>query len=124
VAEAGRRYQEALCPLTAANGPDRSQQGQGAAYAEGLLAVRDAIANDRSDGAAVGFVRAVSALLQSGLRRGWVEYNAIHGGTEGLHKGELRAWTEAEASLAIHTGQRRGDLIKLTCSQYDGTRSG
>lgn len=100
-----------------------------------LLEVRDAIATERGDGAATGFIRAVSALLTWARDRGIVEHNPILGGTKGLERGSLRAWTAQEAEtamerlpeplrrvvvLARYTAQRRGDLCAMRWSQYDG----
>jgi integrase len=100
-----------------------------------LLTLRDKIADTKGAGAAMGFVRAVSALFAWAVRREWLEYNAAEGCTEGLPRGHLRAWTAAEADtaqrdlpeplrrvvvLARYTGQRRGDLCALRWSDYDG----
>lgn len=101
-----------------------------------LLAIRDAIAASRGDGAATGFVRAASALLAWARDRGWIEYNPLQGGARGLAHGHLPAWTKEEAAtaidrlpehlrrvvvLALHTGQRRGDLCAMTWAAYKGS---
>jgi integrase len=100
-----------------------------------LLTARDQIADTKGAGAAMGFVRAVSALFAWGVRREWLETNVAIGCTEGLPRGHLRAWTRAEADaaqqalpeplrrvvvLARYTAQRRGDLCALRWSDYDG----
>lgn len=100
-----------------------------------LLEIRDSLALARGDGAATGFIRAVSALLTWARERGIVEHNPILGGTKGLERGSLRAWTAEEAEtamerlpeplrrvvvLALFTAQRRGDLCAMRWSQYDG----
>jgi integrase len=100
-----------------------------------LLSARDSIAANRGDGAAIGFIRAASALFAWAIRREWIEHNPAQGGTEGLTRGHLRAWTTLEADtaidllpehlrrvvvLALYTGQRRGDLCTLRWSAYDG----
>lgn len=99
-----------------------------------LLAVRDAIAIKRGNGAGTGFARAASCLFAWGVSRDWLAFNPMTG-AKPLPGGSLAAWTEAEARLsmrllpkaerravvlAYHTGQRRGDLIKLPWSAYDG----
>jgi integrase len=100
-----------------------------------LLTIRDSVAASRGNGAAFGFVRAVSALFAWGVDREWLEHNIAHGCTKGLPRGHLRAWTAQEAAtaiallpehlrrvvvLALYTGQRRGDLCSLPWSAYDG----
>lgn len=70
----------------------------------------------------------LSCILRYAYDRGWVEYNHCHG-LKGLPKKVgIRAWTEDEfalftntcsknlrlaAYLALYTGQRRGDLVKM-----------
>jgi integrase len=100
-----------------------------------LLELRDAIAGSRGDGAARGFIQTVSAVLTWARDRGIIEHNPILGGTKGLVRGSLRAWTAEEAEtamrdlpehfrravvLALYSGQRRGDLCMMRWSQYDG----
>lgn len=99
-----------------------------------LLSIRDAIAGSRGAGAANGFLRAASALLSWALDRGWIEYSPL-AGAKALDGGHLKAWTEAEVVAAVlrlpeayrrvvvlgmHTGQRRGDMVRLTWAAYDG----
>lgn len=99
-----------------------------------LLEMRDAVAKNRGPGAATGFMRAASALWGWAIDRGLLEHNPIRG-TKGLPGGHLPAWTADEAEraiahlpepyrrvvvLALYTGQRRGDLVALRWSAYDG----
>ncbi len=99
-----------------------------------LLDMRDAIALVRGNGAATGFIRAVSSCLSWAVDREWIPHNPAHR-IKALPGGELRAWTSAEADaaerllpdhlarvviLARYTGQRRGDLIAMTWAAYDG----
>jgi len=99
-----------------------------------ILEARDAMAKVRGTGAATGFGRVTSALFQWALDRGWVETNPAHR-LRALPGGHLPAWTEAQiatamaglpeelrrvAVLALHTGQRRGDLCRMTWAAYDG----
>lgn len=100
-----------------------------------LLAVRDSIATTRGDGAAHGFVRAVSALMSWALDRTMIDHHPLLHGAKGLERGTLRPWTLLEAEtamralpeplrrvvvLATFTAQRRGDLCALRWSQWDG----
>jgi integrase len=100
-----------------------------------LVAVRDQIAASRGDGAAIGFVRSVSALLAWAVENDWLEYNPARGLAKDLAHGHLPAWRPEDAAiamerlpeplrrvvvLALYTGQRRGDLCALTWAAYDG----
>ncbi len=100
-----------------------------------LLDARNAVREARGDGAAVGFARVASALFAWALDNEWVEHSPASRLQKGLAKGHLPAWTQGEADLAIqylpehlrravvlalHTGQRRGDLIAMQWSAYDG----
>lgn len=102
-----------------------------------LLDLRDALAQARGHGAALGFARAASALFTWALDREWVEHSPATRLQRGLDKGHLPAWSQAEADLALrtlpehlrravvlalHTGQRRGDLIAMQWSAYDGAK--
>lgn len=99
-----------------------------------LLGMRDAVAKTRGPGAATGFMRAASALWGWAVDRGLLEHNPIRG-AKGLPGGHLPAWTVEQAAramehlpepyrrvvvLALYTGQRRGDLVALRWSAYDG----
>jgi integrase len=96
--------------------------------------IRNAIAKHNGNGAATSFVRAASALFGWARENGWLEHSPM-AGMKRLQGGNLPAWTDAEAALAIeqlpehlrrvvvlalYTGQRRGDLVALTWGQYDG----
>ncbi len=101
-----------------------------------LLALRDAIVEARGPGAARDFVTACGALFAFGLDYDWnVQPNIATRLLRDLPKGELPAWTPEDAALALlhlqkrlrravvlgmHTGQRRGDLIAMRWSDYDG----
>lgn len=99
-----------------------------------ILAVRDAIARARGNGAGTGFGRVAGAVFAWAVERGWLEYTPL-ARLKGLPGGHLQAWSEDAARtalerlpeayrrvvvLALHTGQRRGDLIAMTWSAYDG----
>jgi integrase len=99
-----------------------------------ILAARDAIATTRGLGAATAFGRVTGALFAWALDREWVDHNPA-ARLRALPNGELPAWSEAQIStaldrlpeplrrvvvLALHTGQRRGDLCAMAWSQYDG----
>lgn len=101
-----------------------------------IIGLRNAIAETRGNGAATGFVRAASAAFAWGMDNDWLEHNPA-GRLKPLARGTLPAWTEdvLDAALAklaepyrraillaVHTGQRRGDLIALPWSAYDGQR--
>jgi integrase len=101
-----------------------------------ILAMRDAIASSRGNGAATGFVRAAGALFNWAVDRGWVDHNPVTK-IRPLAGGELPAWRPEQARLpranlpehlrrvvilALYTGQRRGDLCKMGWSAYDGER--
>ena len=96
----------------------------------GILELRDAIASKRGPGAATGFVRAASALFGWAVDHDWIGHSPCHR-VKGLATGHLPAWTQAQADaairilpehlrravvLALHTGQRRGDLIAMRWS--------
>jgi integrase len=100
-----------------------------------LMTMRDAIASERGNGAAMGFVRAAASLFSWAVDREWIDFTPARKMAKGLPRGHLRAWTEAEAAtaiaklpealrrvvvLALYTGQRRGDLCTLPWSAYDG----
>lgn len=95
---------------------------------------RNAIAKARGNGAATGFVRAASALFGWAVDNGWIEHSPMTR-VKRLKGGELPAWTDADVDaavrifpehlrraviLAVYTGQRRSDLIKMAWSAYDG----
>lgn len=99
--------------------------------------IRDAIAQKRGDGAAIGFIRAVSGLFTWAIRSEWegIEANPAKDCTDDLNKGHLTPWTQEEADvaiarlpehlrrvvvLALYTAARRGDLCAMTWADYDG----
>jgi integrase len=99
-----------------------------------LMDVRDAIASTRGNGAATGFLRTASTLFGWAVDREWISHSPASR-LKPLPGGHLQAWTWAEAEHAMHhlpehlrrvvamaayTGQRRGDLIVLPWSAYDG----
>jgi integrase len=99
-----------------------------------ILAARDAMARTRGTGAATAFGRITSGLFGWAQDRGWVDFNPA-ARLRALPGGSLPAWTEAQIAtaierlpeelrrvvvLALHTGQRRGDLCAMTWAAYDG----
>lgn len=101
-----------------------------------IMALRDGLAITSGPAAANYLVSSVSTVLGWCVDRGIADQNPA-ARIKPLKGGHLLAWTEAEAQfamakfkeaarrlivLAYHTGQRRGDLIKLPWSAYDGTR--
>lgn len=99
-----------------------------------ILAVRDAVAAARGNGAATGFIRASSALFTWAVDREWIDTTPVVR-IKALPRGTLPAWsgehvTKALGSLseplrravvlAAHTAQRRGDLCALRWDAYDG----
>lgn len=99
-----------------------------------ILAARDAIAKTRGTGAATAFGRVTSSLFGWAQDRGWVDFNPA-ARLRALPGGSLPAWSEAQIAtalaglpedlrrvvvLALHTGQRRGDLCAMTWAAYDG----
>lgn len=102
-----------------------------------LMETRDAIAQARGDGAAIGFTRAASSLFTWAVDRGWIDHSPATRMRRGLSAGHLPAWSEADVKLAIDnlpehlrravvlalwTGQRRGDLVAMPWSAYDGAK--
>ena len=101
-----------------------------------LLALRDAIVKASGPGAARGFVSAVGSMWAFAVDYSWEVQPAITSRMlVDLPKGELPPWTAADVDLAIrhlperlrravvlalHTGQRRSDLIAMNWPDYDG----
>jgi integrase len=100
-----------------------------------VLHFRDVMAEARGPGAALCFARAVSALFAWGVDRQWLDISPCTRITRGLENGHWPAWTQEQADralkvlpehlrrvvlLALHTGQRRGDLCALQWNAYDG----
>lgn len=101
-----------------------------------LIAIRNAIAVERGNGAATAFVRATSALFGWAIEAGYIDYSPMTK-VKRLPGGHLPAWSTADVEmalsalpehlrrpviLALYTGQRRGDLIRMPWSAYDGAR--
>jgi integrase len=101
-----------------------------------LIAIRNAIAAERGNGAATAFVRTTSALFGWAIEAGHIDYSPMIK-VKRLPGGHLPAWSAADVEmalpalpehlrrpiiLALYTGQRRGDLIRMPWSAYDGTR--
>lgn len=99
-----------------------------------ILALRDVVATGRGVGASNGFLRAASALFGWAVDREWID-NTPMARVKSLAGGELPAWTEEQAAIALDrlpehfrrvvvlgrlSGQRRGDLVRLRWSDYDG----
>ena len=99
-----------------------------------VLALRDAIALARGNGAGTGFVRAASRLFSWAVDREWIEHSPAQG-VKAIPGGSLQAWTMDQFNaalaglseplrravvLALHTGQRRADLCRLMWSNFDG----
>jgi len=99
-----------------------------------VLTIRDAIAAARGNGAAAGFARTTSALFAWALDRQWVDFSPAQR-LKGPRGGHLPDWGEDAIAgalrrlpepfrrvvvLALHTGQRRGDLARMEWGQVRG----
>ncbi len=99
-----------------------------------ILAIRDAIATTRGNGAGNSFIQTAGAAFAWALSRGWIDVTPCHK-IAPLTIGALTAWTEAQYAyardnlpeplrraviLAVHTAQRRGDLCALGWNAFDG----
>jgi integrase len=99
-----------------------------------IMEARDAVASISGMGAAAVFGRVSAVLFGWAVDREWIEYNPA-ARLKKLPVGSLPAWSEAQIEialaklpeelrrvvvLALHTGQRRGDLCAMTWGQYDG----
>lgn len=99
-----------------------------------LLNIRNAIAVERGDGAANAFIKTASTLFAWAVESGWLTHSPVVR-VKRLKGGHLPAWSEGDVALALprlseplrravvlalYTGQRRGDLIRLPWSAYDG----
>lgn len=102
-----------------------------------LLLLRDALRTAKGDGAAIGFARVASSLFGWAVDREWIDFPPTARLQRGVFKGHLPAWSPSDAEqalralpehlrrpvvLALYTGQRRGDLIRMPWSAYDGTK--
>ena len=101
-----------------------------------LLLIRDRMASTQGHGAAAAFCRAVSRLFSWSVDREWIEHSPATRLRGGLDSGTLPTWTMDQAAhaiadlpepysravmLALHTGQRRGDLCRLRWDAFTGT---
>lgn len=99
-----------------------------------VLAVRDAVAVARGNGAATGFIRASSAMFTWAVDREWIDTTPVIR-IKSLPRGSLPAWSAEHVAkalrtlgeplrravvLAAYTGQRRGDLCALRWDALDG----
>ena len=99
-----------------------------------ILTLRDAISK-RGNGAAEGFLKAVSAMFAWAEDSHWVPFSPLHK-IKHLKIGHLPEWKPEHANVALqgvperlrrvivlglYTGQRRGDLCAIRWSDYDGT---
>ena len=99
-----------------------------------LIEIRNAVAHARGNGAATGFTRAASAVFGWAVENGWIEHSPMTK-VKRLKGGELPAWSDDEVDaalstfpehlrravvLALYTGQRRIDLIRMSWGAYDG----
>lgn len=99
-----------------------------------ILLLRDAIAMSRGPAAGNAFAAAVATLFAWARDRGWIEHSPADR-IKALPGGAYPTWTEADLThalrhfseharravvLAVHTGQRRGDLVNLRWSNIAG----
>ena len=99
-----------------------------------ILRIRDGFAAKGAPAAANKFVQVVKKMLNWAVDRGWIEFNPVFRMSR-IQEGTLPTWTAEEADyaqehlpeplsrvviLGRYTGQRRGDLIKMLWSDYDG----
>ena len=92
-----------------------------------ILALRDAVATTRGNGAATGFIRAASALFSWAVDREWIDNTPVTR-IKSLPGGSLPPWSASHAAhalarlseplrravvLALRTGPRRGDLVAM-----------
>ncbi len=101
-----------------------------------IIDIRNAIAEHRGNGAATQFVKVSTKLFNWAIDNARLKESPA-ARVKRLKGGELPAWTEHDAALALrylpehlrravvlalYTGQRRGDLVALPWSAYDGQR--
>jgi integrase len=99
-----------------------------------ILTLRDAIAEGIGPGAANGFASAIAALLSWARDRGWIEASPADR-IKAIPGGHFPTWSEEALAaalgavpepirralaLAVHTGQRRGDLCMARWSDFRG----
>ncbi len=101
-----------------------------------IRTIRDAIAAQGRPGAAGGFLSAVRGMFAWAVKADWVPFNPAVGIDE-IPGGHLPTWTQEMADqasaelplhlsrlviLALYSGQRRGDLIRMRWNAYDGAK--
>jgi len=101
-----------------------------------IIVIRNALAEASGHGAATAFQRCASALFAWGVENDFLKFNPI-ARLRRLKGGSLPAWSALEADraqaellphlahavlLARYSGQRRGDLVRMLWSDYDGER--
>lgn len=99
-----------------------------------ILRMRDVLSIKSGPGAANSFVSVAGALFSWAVNREWVEFSPATK-IKPIKGGSLPAWTREEADRAVavlpeplaravllarHTGQRRGDLTRMTWAAWDG----
>jgi len=99
-----------------------------------VLEARDAISIGRGSASANIFVRVVGTLFNWAVEREWIDYSPVPG-IKPLAIGNFPVWSEDQVKTALaglpehlrrvvilgmHTGQRRGDLIALPWSAFQG----
>ena len=100
-----------------------------------LLGMMDAVASEHGPAAANAFIRATRTALSWARDRDWIEYS-VADRIKSLPIGEHMAWTWPQVEMAlekfpepmrrvvvlgVYTGQRRGDLVAMPWSAYDGS---
>lgn len=98
-----------------------------------IIEAHNSIAMDHPAKAAA-FVACTRSLFNHAVDLNWIEHNPVHH-IKTVPGGHWPAWTPAQAAtalrelpehlrrvvvLAMYTGQRRGDLMAMTWSAYDG----
>lgn len=101
-----------------------------------ILAMRDAIASARGNGAALAFCRVTGLLFAWALDRGWIEHSPAQR-LKALTRGHWPDWGEEAiaraltvlpddlkrvVTLGLYTGQRREDLAKMEWTHVRGDR--
>ena len=99
-----------------------------------ILTLRDAIATGIGHGAANAFTARLGAILSWARDRGWIEYSPADR-LHALPGGHFPSWSEDALAaalhvapepvrrallMAVHTGQRRGDLVAARWSDLAG----
>lgn len=102
-----------------------------------LMDLRDAVTIAKGNGAGIAFSRTTSAAFGWAVARGWIEHSPATKMQKDIEHGHIEAWTEDDVTkalavlpehlrrpviLALYTGQRRGDLIAMPWSAYDGVK--